>query len=121
MAFTTDDKYRIIFALCHSGKTLIETSTHYNSVLASRLDNLNINIETHALSLLDKIEAAKTSLESSPTKDNVKQIGDIHLDTTRSRELKNKELRRLLSELSSLLDIPNRCSVGGGSMGCLIL
>ena len=121
MALTEGDKYRVIFALCHNGKVLIPTSTHYSSIIESRLLNLNTYIETQALALTTKIEAAKLLMESSPTKDNVKQIGDIVLDTERSRGLKQKELKRLLGELSQLLDIPNRCKVGGGGVGCLVL
>lgn len=121
MALADEDKFRIIFALCHEGKVLIPGSTSYSQILANRLENLNAFIEDRAIELVDKIEAAKTLLESSGTKDNVKRIGDIELDTRYSRSNKQKELKRLLEELSQLLDIPNRCKVGGGGMGCLVL
>lgn len=121
MAFSEEDKFRIIFALCHEGKVLIPNSTSYSKILADRFLDLNLFIEDRALQLVDKIEAAKTLLESSGTKDNVKRIGDIELDTKYSRSNKQKELKRLLDELSQLLDIPNRCKVGGGGVGCLIL
>lgn len=121
MAFTEEQKYSIVFALCHDGKIILEGSTSYSGIIADRLDNLNSFIEARALELVTKIEAAKTLLESSGTKDNVKRIGDIELDTNMSRSLKQKELKRLLSELSQLLDIPNRCKVGGGGVGCLVL
>jgi hypothetical protein len=120
MALSQEDKYRIIFSLCHTGKILIPSSTHYNSIVNDRLNNLDTFIEERALSLVAKIEQSKLNLESTQ-KDNVKQIGDIHLDTTMSRSLKQKELSRLLSELSQLLDIPNRCKVGGVGVGCLVL
>ena len=116
MAFTEEDKFKIVFALCHSGKILLPNSTHFDSVFNDRLINLNIIIEEQALALVTKIEANKLSFEKSTTKDNVKQIGDIHLDTTRSLSNRRSELRRLLSELSNLLDIPNRCKLGGSGM-----
>lgn len=121
MALSQEDKYRIIFALCHEGKILIPGSTSYSKILADRMENLNTFIEDRALQLVDSIEDYKSKLEASATKDNVKRIGDIELDTTRSRSSKMKELNRLLDELSKLLDIPNRCSYGSGGMKCLIL
>ncbi len=121
MALAEEDKYRIIFALCHEGKILVVGSTSYSKILADRMENLNEFIEERAISLVDSIETMKSKLESGSLKDNVKRIDDIELDTKMSRPLKQKELSRLLSELSQLLDIPNRCKVGGGGMGCLIL
>lgn len=119
MALSQEDKYRVIFALCHTGKILEPNSTHFNSVINDRLNNLNAFIESQVLSLLTKIEASKLALNSTG-KDNVKRIGDIELDTELGRPLKIRELNRLLSELSNLLDIPNRCKSGGG-MRCLVL
>lgn len=121
MALSQEDKYRIIFALCHEGKILVEGSTSYSKILADRLENLNSFIEDRAISLVDSIESMKTKLETGSLKDNVKRIGDIELDTQKSMSLKHNELKRLLTELSQLLDIPNRCKVGGGGVGCLIL
>lgn len=121
MALSLEEKHRVIFALCHTGKILLPDSTHFDSIVNDRLDNLNSFIEERALALVQKIEGYKEKLETTATKDNVRRIGDIELDTTMSRSLKQKELKRLLNELSNLLDIPNRCSVGGGGMGCLVL
>jgi hypothetical protein len=120
MAFTDDQKYSIIFALCHEGKILSPNSTSYSKIFADRLENLPAQVEARALELVTSIEELKTAL-SSYQKDNVKRIGDIELDTKMSRSNKQKELKRLLEELSQLLDISNRCKVGGGGMGCLVL
>lgn len=119
MALSEENKFRVIFALCHTGKILDENSTHFNSIIDDRLKNLNAFVEAQVLSLLTKIEASKTAINTTG-KDNVKRIGDIELDTKVSRSVKIKELNRLLSELSNLLDIPNRCKSGGG-MKCLVL
>lgn len=119
MALSEENKFRVIFALCHNGKILDEGSTHFNSIIDDRLKNLNPIVETQVADLLTKIEASRTALNTTG-KDNVKRIGDIELDTKFSRSVKIKELNRLLSELSNLLDIPNRCKSGGG-MKCLVL
>lgn len=120
MALVDEDKFRIMFALCHEGKVLIPGSTSYSKILADRMENLNAFIEDRAIELVDAIEAKKSELQTT-TKDNVKRIDDIELDTKVTRSVKQKELKRLLNELSQLLDIPNRCKVGGGGMGCLVL
>ena len=116
MAFSNDDKYRIIFALCHHGKILIEDSTHYNSIINDRMERTSPQIEERALALVSKIEDMKEDFANSPTQDKVSQIDDISFDTNRSLEIRRAELKRLLSELSNLLDIPNACSIGGGGM-----
>jgi len=120
MAFSEEDKYRVIFALCHTGKILVEDSTHFNSIIADRLENTNSLIEERALALVEKIEDAKIEFEESPKKDNVRRIGDIELDTERSLHNRRAELKRLLNELSNLLDIPNRCKIGGSGVACVI-
>lgn len=118
MAFSSEDKHKIIFALCHSGNVLNPSSTLYNSVINDRLNDLSSFTEEQALGLVSKIERIKSSLENSPTKNNVKRIGDIELDTDMGISLLKKEYKRLTDELSKLLDIPNRCSVGS-SVGCV--
>ena len=59
MALSEESKYKVLFHLCHSGKTLIEDSTHYNSVVASRLSNLNTYIEDQVESLLEELESTR--------------------------------------------------------------
>ena len=71
MAFSSEDKHKIIFALCHSGNVLNPSSTLYNSVINDRLNDLSSFTEEQALSLVSKIERIKSSLESSPTKNNL--------------------------------------------------
>ena len=109
MALSAENKHKILFFLCYSGKTLIEDSTHYNSVIASRLDNLNEYVETQVTDLITAIESIRTKLASSPSKSNVRRIGDIELDTDKSSSLIHGEYKRLRSELASLLDVTDRC------------
>lgn len=119
MALSLEDKHRIINHLGLPGKTLIESSTHYNSVVASRLTNLDSYIEDKALSLLDELDAARTKVMGSSTKGNVKRIGDIELDTDKTRMLTKDEYKRLIEELSTLLDISSKKSSGVNFDVCL--
>lgn len=109
---TQDDKYRVIFALCLNGEVITETSVNFNSIVRDRLNIDNTHIEDRVIQLLEKIDLIKTRLEDSPKNSNVKRIGDIELDTEKSHSLIKKEYQRLLSELSSLLDIPCQCKFG---------
>lgn len=115
MSFSTEDKYRIVMALCHAGTVLDPGSVNFNSIVRDRLAIDNIYVEERAVYLVDEIEAVRLQLRSSPTKSNVKRIGDIELDTTISLDLIKKELNRLITELSQLLDISNQCKGSGGS------
>lgn len=118
MAFSSEDKHRIIFSLCYAGSVLDQNSVLYNSIINDRLNNLSMYVEEQALKLVDKIENLKSAIEVGYKKDNVKRIGDIELEVGMSTRLMNKELKRLLSELSKLLDIPSQCSFGNVN-GCV--
>lgn len=115
MALTSESKHRVVFALCHNAKILDPASTHFNSIFNDRLDGLDPIVETRVLELLTQVEAQKTAVAGASLKGNVKQIGDIHLDTNRTIELAYQELKRLQNELALMLDIPNNCKGARGS------
>ncbi len=121
MALSEEDKFKVIFSLCHTGGVIIEGNTNFNSIINDRLSIDNSYVEDQALALVEKINNLKGQLETGTKKDAVTQVGDIHFDTKVTRSSKTKELSRLLKELSNLLDIPNRCKVGSGGVGCLVL
>lgn len=112
MALSTENKYRVIFALGYPGEVITTTSTEFNSIVRDRLNIDNANVETRVISLLDKVDLVKIKLEKSPTNSNLKRIGDIELDTERSLLLIQKELSRLVGELSKLLNLPDRSRKG---------
>lgn len=109
---TDEIKYKVIIELCYPGTVLDPASVNFNSIVRDRLSVSNQYIEEEVQSLLDKISLIKTKLEDSPTKNNVKRIGDIELDTTIGASLIKREYNRLLSRLSTLLDLPCLCKTG---------
>lgn len=109
MALSQETKHKIVFFLGYPGKVLIPGTTHFNKIVSNRMDNLNPFIEDQVEKLLEKIEESRTNLESTQKKGNVKSIGDIHLDTSRTRSMVQAEYKRCLKELSCLLDIPMVC------------
>ena len=121
MALSEEDKFKVIFSLCHTGGVIIEGNVNFNSIINDRVSIDNSYVEEQAMALVEKIRSIKEDLTSGTKKDSVTQIGDISFDTSVTRSSKTKELSRLLKELSNLLDIPNRCKVGSGGVGCLIL
>lgn len=116
MALSQETKHKIVFFLGYPGKVLIEESTHFNKIVSNRMDNLNTFIEDQVEVLLEKISETRNNLESTQKKGNVKSIGDIHLDTTRTRSMVQKEYKRCLEELSCLLDIPIVCKGMGANI-----
>jgi hypothetical protein len=106
MALAAETKHRILFLLGYSGKTLIQGSTHYHSIVDSRLKNLNVHIEDQVEVLLREINVVRDNLRKTQVKGNIQKLGDIEMDTSRGRSFILKEYMRLISELSSLLDIP---------------
>lgn len=106
MALDQELKNKIIFHLGYPGKVLIASSTHYNSVVNSRLNNLDVYTEDIVDGLIIQLDETRTKISSTQNKGNVKRIGDIEFDTARGSDFVTNHYRRLSKELSSLLDIP---------------
>lgn len=104
---SSEDKHRIVFALGFAGGVLDSTSVNYNSIINDRLNGLSQYTEERAVNLVTKIEKVKDHLEANMSKNNVKEIDDIVLDTQLGDSLTKKELKRLIRELSQCLDIPS--------------
>ena len=115
MALSSGDKQKIVFLLGHAGKILISTSTHFSKIIADRMENLNIDIEDQVETLLVLIDTARTKLTSTSSSGNVKKIDGIELDTSRTKSLIVNDYKRLLRELSCLLDIPLISKIGGNT------
>jgi hypothetical protein len=115
MALSEQNKADILFHLCWPATTLDPESVNFHSIIRDRLNNIGELGESQVIGLLSKIDSIEGKLSSSPAKSNVKQIGDIHLDTEKSLRLIEKESNRLRNRLSALLDIPNKCR-GGSCM-----
>ena len=109
MALSSEDKQKIVFVLGYAGKILIPTSTHFNRIFSDRMENLNTFIEDQVGELLELIDAARLKITATTSNGNVKKIDGIELDTTRTKSLATGDYKRLLHELSCLLDIPIVC------------
>jgi hypothetical protein len=129
---TDEQKNQIVFSLCYPNGTLDITSVNYNSVVASRINNLNEFAEELALALKAKLDALKAKLDSSSTsnsqvlQERLKRIGDIEFYSQKEANLSGsgaspnqKDYNRLLNELANLLGIPNMCSGSGCKVRCL--
>lgn len=113
MAFQDKDRFKIIRLLGWPAKTLVESSTHYSNIVAARLENLPLVVEKEVKTLLVRIDDLDAKLDKQVGRAGIKKVQDIEFDgqgygmaTLRS------ERRRLLRELSELLDI--RLIAGGG-------
>ena len=117
MALDQEQKHKIVFLLGYTGKILIPTSTHFNKIVADRMENINDFIQDQVEELLTQIEVARAQMRNTATKGNVKRIDDIELDTTRGSSFVKKEYRRLLRELADTLDITLINSTGSRLVG----
>lgn len=104
MALSTQQQQDIVYYLGWPGKTLLQGSTHYNSVVASRLINLIPEIENQANALVCRIKKIDEVLQASICRMSTLEVQDIKLDPAESAKLR-RERRIILSELSDLLDI----------------
>ena len=122
MAFSDDDKYRIIRLLGWPANTLNPNSLSYQNIIASRLLYIPEQAEGDVLDLVDRINSLDTELRAAVSSAGIKKIDDIEffgeMDGSKTKELR-AERRRLLIELASTLDIAlgPGASGGGGIMG----
>lgn len=104
MALTSTQQQQIIKFLGWTGKTLIPDSTHYNSYIATRLTNLNADIEAQAIEMLGWLLKIDQKLLEALDRMSTRKVGDIEINE-RERELLRKERWARIRELSDLLDI----------------
>ena len=104
MALTDQQKFDIVYFLGWPGKTLIIASTHYNSIVASRLINLNPQIEAQVKGLLARIAAIQKQLDEARCRLAASQVNDIKMNSMEMEQLR-KEYLKWIRELSDLLDI----------------
>ncbi len=118
MAFTDGEKYKIVRFLGWPANTIVTGSIGYSKIFSDHLVGLATEAETEVRSILTRIGALDTSLATAINQAGVKKIDDIEFfgaadGGTKTDELR-RERRRLIKELSSLLDI---AVMGGGGMG----
>ena len=120
MALSDSRKMKIVTLLGWPGKTLVQSSTHYNSLVNDRLENLTPEIESLVKGMLTKIDDIDTKLNSSLGKAGLRRVGDIEFygDGQSFSDLKT-ERKRLLKELSDITDIAYVKS-GGVNVGVVV-
>ena len=119
MAFTSEEKHKIIRLLGWPGNTLNADSIMYNNIVTMRLLVTTPETEAEAMKLVDRVTSLDTKLEAAIDSTGVKRIDDIEFfgsaeGGTKIQELR-KERKRLIREISDLLGIAILSS--GGSMG----
>ena len=119
MALTDKQKHEVVRYLGWSGKALISDSTHYNSVVASRLTNLNSYIESQVIGLLRRLDSIVEQMDLARCRLSAEEVGDIVLNQ-KELEMLRKEYYRWLRELSDLLDIKIEKSGMGVSVGVVV-
>ena len=120
MALTDSKKMKIVTLLGWPGKTLVASSTHYNTLIVARLENLTPEIETLVKGMLTKVDELDAKLVSSMGKAGLKRIGDIEFygNGQSFTDLK-KERKRILKDMSDIMDIAYMKS-GGVNIGVCV-
>lgn len=118
MALTATEKTKIIKYLGWPLKTLDSGSTHYNSIVNSRLINLTVEAEALIKGLLTRIEKIDSAMESALCRMSTQQVGDIKLNNMEMDQLKKEYIKRI-RELSDATDIKIERS-GGVNVGVVV-
>lgn len=119
MAFDNTEKHKIMRFLCYPANTLVPESTSYSKITADRLLNIPEEAEDEVRSILERISDLDDGLVAGVGQAGVKKIDDIEFFSSKEGGSKLDELRkerkRLIGEISSILDIPSMCR--GSGMG----
>lgn len=119
MALSDSQKHDVIRLLGYPGKTLVESSTHYNTTITGRLINLNTEIEADVAALLKRVQGLDAKLDKALGRASATKVGDIELNP-REMELLRGERQKVLRELSALLDIPIVSTPSGVNFGVIV-
>jgi hypothetical protein len=119
VALTDKQKHEVVRYLGWSGKTLISDSTHYNSIVNSRLINLNSIIEAEVIGLLARLDSIVEQMDAARCRLSASEVGDIVLNQ-KELEMLRKEYMRWIRELSDLLDISIEKSGAGVNVGVVV-
>jgi len=117
MALNQNQKTRILFYLGWSGLTLVQSSTHFNSVV---FDRINDNSEEESIcrilrELLEKLEGIDQCLSEAKCRLAASSVDNIKTNP-KEIDMLNKERRRCIRELADLIDVPILRS-GGAMVG----
>ncbi len=105
MSLSNGQKAQVVYFLGWAGKTIVEGSTHYNSQVVDRLKNLTTEIEQQTQGLLTEIAALDEKLKAAQCRTSAKEVDGIVLNENEITQLRG-ERKRLIKDLSLLLDIP---------------
>ena len=115
MALTSSQKSKIVQLLGYGGKVLQENSVIYNKTTNDRLESLPGDVEELIVSYLAGIAVIEEQIATAPTRLIAKKVGDIELNNQELEDLRS-ERKRMIMELSNLIDIP----IVRGSSGMMI-
>ena len=104
MALTATEKTKILKYLGWALKTIDATSTHFNSIVNSRLINLTNEALVLIRGLLKQIESIDEAMQAALCRMSTQQVGDIKINQNEMDMLKKEYMKRI-RELSDMLDI----------------
>lgn len=111
MALLLKEKTQIIFYLGYPAKTILASTTHFNSIINKRLENLDDDSEKEIKLLMTGIRNVRAKLIDSQDIMKAEKVGDISINNDENLLLR-KDFKRLCRELGAILDIP--CISAGG-------
>lgn len=118
MALSDSKKMKIITLLGWPAKTLISSSTHYNTLVVARLENLTPEAETIVKGYLTDIDAAADKLDKAIKRIGFKRISDIEFNNQEMGALRS-ERKKLIREMGDILDIAY-VRQGGVNVGVVV-
>jgi hypothetical protein len=113
MAFTTEEKQKIVRVLGWPYGVIVTTSLDYNTVVNSKLNTVTTDAEEAVKGLLSRMDKLDAQLEKALCRTSATQIGDIRLNQEEIPTLR-RERKRVIMEISEFLGIAYVSNIGSG-------
>jgi hypothetical protein len=116
---TNLEKLKILGQLGWPAKTTDPTSLSFSNIVSDKLTDLPDEMLSEARRYLTRFDNLETKLDKALGRAGVKSIDDITLNSENEMDILRREKRKLVRELSVLLDIAMITNSGG--MGSVII
>jgi hypothetical protein len=113
MAFSTEEKQKIVRVLGWPYGVIVTTSLDYNNVVNTKLSSTTTDSEEATRLLLSRLDSLDTQLEKALCRTAATQVGDIKMNADEIPTLR-RERKRVIMELSEFLGIAYISNIGSG-------
>ena len=118
MALDTESKNKILLHLCHAPTSIVVGHRNFNSIIRDRLEDITDEISDLVEENLTCVCEANDAIKKAVKCLKVSSVADVTMNKDHVQDSKD-EYRRLVKQLSCLVDIP-KCRSGNEGINIIV-